>query len=382
MNRTGLGPIVFPFAGETKGGSLQSTLLLISKLRELGFDARAICHGSGYAYDEAIRQGVPVAQISGFGGKRENEDRADGLRPANFLSMVHVRRAIRDMHPALVHLNEKRMVRTWALPARFCGVPTLIHWRTNYRKSFSIDLGLRLAQRIVCISQFSASKLPAWALAKSQIVYNPIRQPLTSQEREELRRRIRQSIGLKESHVLIGYFGNFSARKRPYLLLETVEQLRRSRGDAIFGLLCGSMTPPPDDRYLQRLAEKNWTRNVFMPGFVHDAYAWMCACDVIMAPALDEPWGRTLAEAQSLQIPVVAAAHGGHLETITDMHDGLLVDSGEPEPWSRAIGSILDSASLRRQLTQNGVKTAESLSVDEHVAHIIDVYRRMHVIKT
>lgn len=380
MTRAKRGTIVFPFAGETKGGSLQSTLLLICKLRALGLDAQAVCHGRGFAYDEAVRQGVPVVLVPGFGGKRENEDRADGLRPANFLSMIHVFKALRDLHPALVHLNEKRMIRTWALPAWLCRVPVLVHWRTNYRPSLSMNFGLRLARRIICISRFSASALPAWAISKSSVVYNPINSPISPAERETMRQTKRAALGLKATDILVGFFGNFSWRKRPYLLLEAVERLRAERGESIFGLLCGSLTPPPDKRYLMRLAEKDWTDSIFMPGFVHDASAWMAACDVIMAPAFDEPWGRTLAEAQSLGIPIIASADGGHLETIIDGHDGLFVDDGEVLPWTNAIASVLDSPALRETLIANGLVAAQALSVDSHVAQVIAIYGELGVV--
>lgn len=377
MTQSGRDKIIFPFAGETKGGSLQSTLLLIRKLRALGVDAQAVCHGTGFAHDEALRQGVPVLLIPGFGGKRENADRADGLRLANFLSMGHVLRVIHKLRPALIHLNEKRMIRTWAIPARICRVPLLVHWRTNYRPSLSMNLGLRLARRIICISRFSASALPTWAQAKSKVVYNPIDAAPAEAERQAMRAAKRASLGLADSDRLIGFFGNFSWRKRPYLLLEAVAKLRAERGPHIRGLLCGSVTPPPDERYLQRLAERDWADCVFMPGFVHDAPAWMAACDVIMAPAFDEPWGRTLAEAQSLGVPIIASSDGGHLETIRHGQDGLFVDSAEPEAWTEAIAGILGDSRLRTRLIAGGLASAAGLSVDRHVGHVLDVYREM-----
>lgn len=377
MTRPVRDKIIFPFAGETKGGSLQSTLLLIRKLRALGVDAQAVCHGPGFAYDEALRQGVPVLLIPGFGGKRENSDRADGLRPANILSIGHVLRVIRELRPALVHLNEKRMIRTWSLPAWLCKVPVLVHWRTNYTPSLSINLGLRLARRIICISRFSASALPGWTNAKRSVVYNPIDNPPEEEALRAMRSNRRASLGLKDDDTLIGFFGNFSRRKRPYLLLETVMRLRADRGDSVFGLLCGSVTLPPDERYLQRLTERDWSDCVFMPGFVHDAPAWMAACDVIMAPALDEPWGRTLAEAQSLRVPIVASANGGHLETIRDGENGLFVDSDEPGAWIAAIAGLLDDPARRARLVAGGCAAAADLSADRHVNHVLQVYREM-----
>jgi glycosyltransferase involved in cell wall biosynthesis len=367
--------IIFPFVGETKGGSLHSTLLLMQELAGRDIDAQAICHGNGYALEEAHRCGVSVTLIPGFGGAKENRDRSDGLRVANILSMRRAAEVLRQERPALIHINEKRMIRTWALPARMAKTPVLVHWRSNYTPSFSVDLGLRMAQRIVSISQYSSQALPAWARQKNVVVYNPVKTVSDAQSRRRSRAEKRQALGLGDDETLIGCFTNFSARKRPHLFLEIMQRLRQTRCDKIVGLLCGDVTPPADERFLKMVETEDWSGRVFMPGYVHDAMDWMAACDIILAPALSEPWGRTLAEAQSLGIPVVAAADGGHLESIKNGMDGFLASSDSPDDWIRVVGTLIDDAQTRASIVKEGYRSAAALSLGRHAEAIIEVYR-------
>jgi len=369
--------ILFPFAGETKGGSLHSALMLIMKLRDFGIDAQAVCHGPGYAFDEAVRVGAPIISLPGFGRAKENRDRSDGLRAANILSMRHVGSVLRKERPTLIHLNEKRMIRTWSVPARLLRVPLLIHWRSNYTPSWSVDLGLCMAQQVVSISQFSSEALPRWARKKNFVIYNPVNAPPGGSSIQHSRAAKRLSLGIDDDAVLVGCFTNFSVRKRPHLFLEVIQRLRSTHGKKIYGLLCGDVTPPADKRFLTMVETEDWSSRVFMPGYVHDAIAWMSACDVILAPALSEPWGRTLVEAQSLGIPVVAAADGGHLESIQNGVDGMLIASDSPDDWAHAVARLIDEEQLRAAIIENGQASAAALSLDRHASAVVDVYRKL-----
>ena len=49
----------------------------------------------------------------------------------------------------------------------------------------------------------------------------------------------------------------------------------------------------------------------------------MKRCNLIVCPAVDEPFGRVLVESIILNIPVLAAKSGGHLEIINQDADYL-----------------------------------------------------------
>src|SRR3546814_12728169 len=45
---------------------------------------------------------------------------------------------------------------------------------------------------------------------------------------------------------------------------------------------------------------------------------WIAACDMLMVPAIDEPFGRTLIEAMLVGTPIVATRSGGNIEALRD----------------------------------------------------------------
>jgi glycosyltransferase involved in cell wall biosynthesis len=76
--------------------------------------------------------------------------------------------------------------------------------------------------------------------------------------------------------------------------------------------------------------------------------------DVVVAPAIDEPFGMTVLEAGAYGLPVVAARSGGFPETVMDGTTGLLFDAAEREPLAAALEKLITDSSLRNRLGRAG----------------------------
>jgi glycosyltransferase involved in cell wall biosynthesis len=64
--------------------------------------------------------------------------------------------------------------------------------------------------------------------------------------------------------------------------------------------------------------------------------------DIVVAPAVDEPFGMTIVEAGSYGLPVVAARSGGFPELLQDGITGLLVPPDDPKALAQALERLLD----------------------------------------
>jgi glycosyltransferase involved in cell wall biosynthesis len=81
---------------------------------------------------------------------------------------------------------------------------------------------------------------------------------------------------------------------------------------------------------------------VVLAGPCADMPAAYAASDLAITPStLPEAFGRTAAEAQAMGVPVIAAAHGGALETVADGRTGFLVPPGNAQALARAIAQTL-----------------------------------------
>lgn len=91
--------------------------------------------------------------------------------------------------------------------------------------------------------------------------------------------------------------------------------------------------------------------------------ALACADCVLSASIEPEAFGRVAAEAQAMQRPVVATAHGGALETVIEGQTGYLVPPEEISAMARAIEACLnwrayDGAAARQRINAQFSKTA------------------------
>ena len=88
-------------------------------------------------------------------------------------------------------------------------------------------------------------------------------------------------------------------------------------------------------------------------GFVSSQAEIYRNIDVLVAPAVDEPYGMTVLEAGSHGLPVVATRSGGHPEMVQDGVTGLLVPPDDPKALARALERLLDEG-LRTTLQKAG----------------------------
>jgi len=104
----------------------------------------------------------------------------------------------------------------------------------------------------------------------------------------------------------------------------------------------------------------------------------MARANVVLVPSIEEPFGRTVAEAMAVGTPVVATTVGGPAEVIDDGATGLLAPPGEPAAWSEAIRRILEHPDWAREMGRRGGGVARRrFATGRHVAAMMEVYESM-----
>jgi glycosyltransferase involved in cell wall biosynthesis len=84
--------------------------------------------------------------------------------------------------------------------------------------------------------------------------------------------------------------------------------------------------------------ELNVPDRIHKPGHDTDMPTAYRAADIVICPSTDpEAFGRTAAEAQAMERPVVASAHGGALSVVNDKKTGYLVPPGNAIALAKAI---------------------------------------------
>ncbi len=78
----------------------------------------------------------------------------------------------------------------------------------------------------------------------------------------------------------------------------------------------------------------------------------VAACDLFVWPALDEPLGMAMLEAQALGVPVVSTPTRGVGDLVRDGVTGLLVADPDPARFAHAVDALLGDAPRRRRLAE------------------------------
>lgn len=154
----------------------------------------------------------------------------------------------------------------------------------------------------------------------------------------------------QNSKPLIGIFGRISSWKGQDVFLKAIAQIENVNaiivGDAIFG----------EDDYKNSLIELTKSlkieNRVTFTGHINDIACVMAACDIVThCSTLPEPFGQVIAQATTVQTPVIATDAGGAKEIIEHDITGQLTPMGDVDALVLAIKRYLDNPKWAKQLT-------------------------------
>lgn len=230
-----------------------------------------------------------------------------------------------------------------------------------------------IAKRIIVVSQTLQHEVewlyhvPPW---KCDIIPNGI---IPRQFRADIDPgEVKRWYGIHPYAPLILFIGRLVYQKGPDILIEAFREVHRHRWDARLILAGdGGMR-----QYLEQLASGLPVQCI---GYVSDSeyLRLLNACDMVVIPSRNEPFGLVLLEAWSAEKPVVASCVGGLSENITNSVDGITV---HPDPGSLASGilALLHEPHNAIAYGRRGRRKVEEQFLWEPIAErVTDLYCRL-----
>lgn len=362
--------VAFPFVGDTIGGSHVSAALLMAELPQYGFSPVAIVHQDGPLLQWLERRGLTCLRT----GLPCLSPGAAGLSAVLKIFMIAPRLALflRKNNFVLVHANDGRMITSWMPAGRLAGCKTVAHRRTRWSVSRLSDIAFSFAQSVIAISQYVEQTLPESLRRKTMVIANPFEPDDMS--RADARKRVLDLVG--GDMPAIAFIGTLQKQKRPDIFLRAAAIIHAQRPDIRFLLIGRDGDQGAAARVLR--TELGLDHVVTFAGFRADAAQCLAGCDLLLAPAVDEGHGRTLVEAMTADIPVIAAASGGHREIIDDGRTGLLVAPDDPQALAQAALALLADPARASALSNTArVWAANNFSVAAHAKAVAGVYRNL-----
>lgn len=186
---------------------------------------------------------------------------------------------------------------------------------------------------------------------------------------------VRERYGLPERFLL--YVGSVEPRKNLPSVLEAVAALKES-GRPVSLVIAGRGEPNyvGHIRHVLRQHELEEGKDVHLIGPVAEAdlAALYSLCDLFVYPSLYEGFGLPPLEAMACGAPVLLSNNSSLSELFGS--SSAFIDLERPDGLLLAIETLLDSADLRAQLVEKGLKRAQSRTWDDIAMETLDVYRR------
>jgi len=189
-----------------------------------------------------------------------------------------------------------------------------------------------------------------------EVIYNSTE--TTLHEGEFDRERIRKEIGVPTGCRVILCLGVLNAQKRTRLFIDMALRLASDRSDCHFVLagLGGMM-----EELKHRVVEAGLSERFHFLGYRSDVPGLLSVTDILAFPAQDEGFGRSMTEAMSSSVPVVAFDSGACPDVVEDGVTGYVVADGDVAAMAARCKELLDDPALKERLGRAGLERAREL---------------------
>lgn len=178
---------------------------------------------------------------------------------------------------------------------------------------------------------------------------------------ESERERVRDELGLAARAPTIATVARIVREKGIYELARAVHLVAREIRDVQVIWIGGALPSDRDDRtdeFRKELARLGIEGRFRFTGFRDDVPLLMSLCDVYTLPSHREGMPRSIIEAMSMGLPVVATAIRGCREEVVEGQTGYLVPVGDAEALADRLARLLRDRDLARRMGEAGRRRA------------------------
>jgi len=358
------------------GGAQRSMLELCTTLPSFGVNVvAAVPHGP--LFEQLKAAGITVFPVEPVRASRRGwglfATTAKLLKAPSSVSQI-----LRAVKPDLVHAN--------SLPAFLASspasgrLPVFWHVRDIRLPAIVARDAAKSAARIIAASEavdeHLVDILSPRILGRIRVIRNGIDD---ARFKPGDRAAARQQYALPAAGPVVGMIAHLIPWKRHDAFIQAAALIRQKHPDATF-VAVGKDLFNENKRWIEQL-EKQVAQNQLAPCFrwirdLDSTESLLPALDLLVHPALGEPFGRVICEALAAHVPVVAANSGGPSMIIKHNVSGLLVKDGAPQGLADAALALLADPARAAALADAGRRRVLEQFTTRHVCEkLVREYR-------
>jgi glycosyltransferase involved in cell wall biosynthesis len=301
------------------------------------------------------------------------------------VSVLKLRNLVKKYKIDLIHCNE-----FWTAPyaywaTRGIPIPLISHVRLSMTPKKIKDYYLGHLTKIICVCKALVEEFSAWPDYKKRVIpiYNGI--DLTSFDPgKKFETSLRSEFSIPGESLVIGLVGQISRRKGQDHLIRIAPELVKHNPNIRF-LIVGSSREPDYVNEIHSMIDNLKMKDYFIfTGDREDMPRVYQAIDILVLPSQREGFGRVVAEAEAMEIPVVVSNAGGLVEVIEHGKTGFTFNWGSEREMLEYLIRLSDDPELRLKMGKEGRKLVEShFSQEIMVQKISAVYNEVQkLVKT
>lgn len=374
------------------GGAQRYVYDLSTNLAKNSYEVEVMAGGKGLLIEKLIQAGIkadgelPITRdVSVFGDIKV------------FFKLISI---LRKKRPDILHVNSSKMGGLGALAGRLVGIKKIIFtahgWAFNEDRTFISKMIIKflhwitivLSHQTIAVSGALQNQLINWPWIdnKITIVHNGIEAKSVFSKinaRYELSKivpSISEIIKSDKNLTIIGSVGELHKIKGYEYAIRAVhgliENLKVKGIDKKIVYLIIS-TGEEKDNLEKLIKDLKMESNIFLLGYVVDAYQYLKAFDIFLLPSISEGLPYIGLEAGLASLPIISTAVGGIPEMIGDMKSGILIQPKKSDEIRFALEFYLTHKAVRNQ---HGVELHKRIindfTIESMIKGTIDVYSK------
>lgn len=340
--------ILFPFVGTNMGGSHISAFFMAKELLKRQHKVHFV--GQKELMQNLFFNNSSFEKLQTFYRYSSNKFLIISLILINSIMIIFF---LRKKQYDLIHINDHRTAYYWILPSVIYNIPLVYHYRTKWIESRLMRILLKKTNKIICISKYVKSTLPKEFQKKSYIYLNNFECP---PKIKKLRKNKKKKV--------IMYFGTINKQKNIMTFCKMANEMIKIRKNFIFKIV--GRKSEHFDEIKDYINKKRQIKYFRFFEFSDRMSEHLYESDLVIAPAINDGFGRTLVESMLHRVPVIASKSGGHLEIIKSGDNGILVDLFDHDAYAKEAIKILSDINFRKAIIRKAYIFAKNNFINKN----------------
>lgn len=346
--------ILFPFVGDSLGGSHIASVLLIKNLLRINYDFEILI----FTHKGELAKYLTSKKIPFQSLNLENEKLNTGVLFFYLIKNLKIiLEIIKKNDIKIIHTNDLRMHYLWSVFSFFFNRIHIWHQHSAILSRKTKILS-KFSSQLVTVSNFAKESFHDSMSKRAIIVGNPFENP----------KRIFKSEKKIKNRIL--YIGNNNYQKRSIFFIELAKELALKKRRYEFHMI-GKFNFEKEK--LDQFSKINI--NIHAKSF--DLSHFFINSDILVAPSINEGFGRTLIEAMFYKVLVIASNSGAHSEILKDGVTGRLVKTDSLGDFKKVIDEAYDNDMSDLIISNAYSMSRKAHNISNYMKKIKDIYEEI-----